>query len=134
MMLENLFARSGQEEVFLYMTGCGFLFGMLLHLSGMIRRSRRLLGALGDLLSAAALGGMLLMILLHYGGGVRAYGLLGLLIGALLYWAGVSRLIDAMAALMRKLLKRLQKTSAPKEGILPGHEEMITHDDALRKE
>lgn len=134
MMLENLFARSGQEEVFLYLTGCGFLFGMLLHLSGMIRRGRRLLGMIVDLLSAVALGGMLMLILLHYGGGVRAYGLLGLLIGVLLYWAGVSRLVDALAAFLGKLLKRLQKTPAPKEGILPGGAEMITNDDALRKE
>ena len=133
MMLESLFARSGQEEVFLSMTGCGFLFGMLLHFSGMMRRSRRLLGILGDLLSAIALGGMLMLILLRYGGGMRAYGLLGLLIGALLYWAGVSRLIDMLAAFLRRLFKKSHKTPVPKAGIPPDGEEIITN-NAPRKE
>lgn len=134
MMLESLFARAGQEQAFLYLTGCGFLFGMLLHLSGIVRRGRRILGAVCDAVAALALAGMLLMILLHFGGGVRAYGLLGLLIGLLLYYAGLSRLVEAVLGVLEKLLKRLQKTQPQKAGIRAGDAEVINTDDTARKE
>lgn len=134
MMLENLFAQAGQEQAFLYLTASGFIFGAMLHLSSVVRRGKRLLGALCDALSALLLAGMLLMILLQFGGGVRAYGLLGLLIGLLLYYAGLSRLVESIFSLAAMLLKRLQKMRAPKEGFSAGNAEMNTTTDTARKE
>ena len=133
-MLENLFAHAQQQQAFLCLTGCGFVLGAMVHLTGFVRRGRRLLGAMCDLACSAVLLVLLLMNLLRYGGGIRAYGLLGLMIGFVLYCAGVSRLVEALVALGAKLVKGFRKTSSPKEGFSSGGAEMITITEALRKE
>ncbi|MBQ8653824.1 MAG: hypothetical protein IJ507_02710 [Clostridia bacterium] len=111
-MLESLFAQAGQGQAFIHLTVGGFVLGALTHLSGCIRRGRRLLGALCDALAAVLMGFMLLGVLFRFGGGVRAYGLLGLLIGLTLYYAGFSRLAEALVRAAGRLMKRLQKRPA----------------------
>ena len=116
MMLENLFAQAGQEQAFLWLAAGGFGLGLLMQLSGALRRVGRAVGLMGDVLTALAVGVLLLWVLTRYGGGLRAYGLLGLLIGLLLYWAGASRLVSALGAGVARLWRRMKKTPSPKEG------------------
>ena len=116
MMLENLFAQAGQEQAFLWLTAGGFGLGLLMQLSGALRGVGRAVGLMGDVLTALAVGVLLLWVLTRYGGGLRAYGLLGLLIGLLLYWAGASRLVSALGAGVARLWRRMKKTPSPKEG------------------
>lgn len=116
MMLENLFAQAGQEQAFLWLTAGGFGLGLLMQLSGALRCVGRAVGLMGDVLTALAVGALLLWVLTRYGGGLRAYGLLGLLIGLLLYWAGASRLVSALGAGVARLWRRMKKTPSPKEG------------------
>lgn len=116
MMLENLFAQAGQEQAFLWLTAGGFGLGLLMQLSGALRRFSRVAGLMGDVLTALAAGTMLLWVLVRFGGGLRAYGLLGLLMGLLLYWAGASRLVSVLGAGVARLWRRMKKTPSPKEG------------------
>lgn len=116
MMLENLFAQAGQEQAFLWLTAGGFGLGLLMQLSGALRRVGRVAGLMGDVLTALAAGTMLLWVLVRFGGGLRAYGLLGLLMGLLLYWAGASRLVSVLGAGVARLWRRMKKTPSPKEG------------------
>lgn len=130
-MMEQLFARSGQIQAFLYLTGCGVVFGMLLHLTRGLRMRGKVLCALTDLCCSAALLGMLLAMLLAFDGGVRFYGLLGLLIGLALYSAGVRTLVDGAVKQCRKLLSKRQKTFVQKEGFSQGCGELLPKDDLL---
>ena len=66
--------------------------------------------------SALAAGTLPLWVLVRFGGGLRAYGLLGLLMGLLLYFAGASRLVGALGAGVARLWRRMKKTPSPKEG------------------
>ena len=116
MMLENLFAQAGQEQAFLWLTAGGFGLGLLMQLSGALRRVGRVAGLMGDVFTALAAGTLLLWVLVRFGGGLRAYGLLGLLLGLLLYYAGASRLVSALGAGVARLWRRMKKTPSPKEG------------------
>lgn len=116
MMLENLFAQAGQEQAFLWLTAGGFGLGLLMQLSGALRRVSRVAGLMGDALTALVAGTLLLWVLVRFGGGLRAYGLLGLLMGLLLYFAGASRLVGALGAGVARLWRRMKKTPSPKEG------------------
>lgn len=129
MMLETLFARAGQTQAFLSLAGFGFLFGALIHLCSPLRRARPVLGTVADLSCCALLGVMLWWDLLFFGDGVRLYGLLGLTLGALLYFSGLRPVVSAFLRLMRKLLKRLQSSAAPKEGFSSAGAESFTKDD-----
>lgn len=129
MMLETLFARAGQTQAFLCLAGCGFLLGALWHLCGLLHPAHPALGAAADLGCCALLGMMLWWDLLIFGDGVRLYGLLGLMLGALMYLAGLRPVVNACLRLMRKLLKRLQRSPAPKEGFSPAGAESFTKDD-----
>ncbi len=116
MMLENLFAQAGQEQAFLYLTAGGFGLGLLMQLSGAARRLSRAAGLAGDVFTALAAGALLLWVLVRFGGGLRAYGLLGLLIGLLLYFAGAGRLVGALGKALARLWRGKKKTPSPKEG------------------
>ena len=116
MMLENLFAQAGQEQAFLWLTAGGFGLGLLMQLSGALRRVGRVAGLMGDVFTVLAVGTLLLWVLVRFGGGLRAYGLLGLLMGLLLYFAGASRLVGALGAGVARLWRRMKKTPSPKEG------------------
>ena len=116
MMLENLFAQAGQEQAFLWLAAEGFGLGLLMQLSGALRRVGRVAGLMGDVFTALAAGTLLLWVLVRFGGGLRAYGLLGLLLGLLLYYAGASRLVSALGAGVARLWRKMKKTPSPKEG------------------
>ena len=72
MMLENLFAQAGQEQAFLWLTAGGFGLGLLMQLSGALRRLGRVAGLMGDALTALAAGTLPLWVLVRFGGGLRA--------------------------------------------------------------
>ena len=116
MMLENLFAQAGQEQAFLWLTAGGFGLGLLMQLSGALRRVGRVAGLMGDVFTVLAVGTLLLWVLVRFGGGLRAYGLLGLLLGLLLYYAGASRLVSALGAGVARLWRRMKKSPCAKEG------------------
>ena len=116
MILENLFAQAAQGRTFLLMCLCGLLLGAMLHLSRALRGWRPWLGTAADALTAVLLGGMALGVLLRSGGGLRGYALLGLLIGAALYQAGLSRVIGALAGLLNRPVQFLLQKFPPKEG------------------
>ena len=107
MMLENLFAQAAQGRTFLMMCACGLLLGAMLHLSRALRRKRPWLGNAVDLLAALLLGGVALIVLMSSGDGLRGYALLGLLLGAALYQAGLSRLLSALARPVYFLLQKI---------------------------
>ena len=109
MILENLFAQAAQGRTFLMMCVCGLLSGAMLHLSRALRRRRTWLGNAVDLLAAILLGGMALGVLLRSGGGLRGYALLGLLLGAALYQAGLSRLVSALARFAHFLAQKMPR-------------------------
>ena len=109
MILENLFAQAAQGRTFLMMCVCGLLLGAMLHLSRALRRRRTWLGNAVDLLSAILLGGMALIVLLRAGDGLRGYALLGLLLGAALYQAGLSRLLAALAHSAHFLAQKIRR-------------------------
>ena len=99
MILENLFARAAQEQAFLWLMACGLLLGLLLHLSAAVHRGHPWLGILCDMVFALCAGGM-------------AYGLLGVLVGLLLYFAGLSRLLEGVAHRLSRLTPRREKKFA----------------------
>ena len=109
MILENLFAQAAQGRTFLMMCVCGLLLGAMLHLSRALRHRRTWLGNAVDLLAAILLGGMVLVVLLPSGGGLRGYALLGLLLGAALYQAGLSRLLSALARSAHFLAQKIPR-------------------------
>ena len=102
MILENLFAQAAQGRTFLQMCVCGLLLGAMLHLSRTLRGVRPWLGNVADVAAALLLSGSALWVLLGSGGGLRGYALLGLLIGAALYQAGLSRVVAWVWGILAK--------------------------------
>lgn len=134
MMLENLFVQAAQGQAFLWLTAGGFLLGAAVQMTGPLRRKSRWLGYAADVLLSLLTGALLLAVLLRFGGGVRAYGLLGILIGLLLYWAGVAPVAAYACAVSAKLVKKCWHSSRPEEGFCDADREMITTNDAAGKE
>lgn len=118
MMLEVLFAHQQQEQVFLALLACGVALGLMLHLSHLLRR-HGILCAVWDTLTAAAGTLMLLLVILRFHSGLRAYGLLGLLLGMLLYLAGLSQVVQGAADLFQKY----KNSRRPKAGNTPPDDE-----------
>lgn len=126
MMLENLFAHEAQGQAFLAMIVCGLLLGAILQLTSAFRRRWPAAGFLWDGLFALTALMMALTVMLRFGGGVRAYALLGVIIGILLYFAGVSRIVSGMANLAKHILMKTKKTEAPKAGVAQADRESIS--------
>lgn len=118
MMLETLFTHQQQERAFLVLTACGVALGLLLHLGGLLRRFG-VLRAIWDALTAAAAGGMVFAVALRFHSGLQAYAALGLLLGLLLYMAGLSPILQGMTAFFRKVSKK----DGPKAGKAPADDE-----------
>ena len=120
-MLEALFAKQGQEQVFLALALCGCALGFLLHAGRWIRRRHRVLSFLWDVLTALAGLAMTLMVLLHLRTGLRGYGLLGLVTGLVLYLAGAYFIMEGFFRLMTFAAEKLHDFARPKEGkTVPG--------------
>ncbi len=83
MTLEVLFAREGQGKAFLLMMVLGAALPGLIWLSGKARRANRAAGYAGDAVTAGlfTLGAGQMVL---WTGALRAYGLLGVIIGSLL--------------------------------------------------
>ena len=116
MILENLFAQAAQGRTFLLMCLCGLLLGMMLHLSRALRGLKPWLGNACDGIAAMLLGGMALGVLLSSGAGLRGYALLGLLVGAALYQAGLSRIVNRLCRLLARPAQFLVQKVRRKEG------------------
>lgn len=116
MILENLFAQAAQGRTFLMMCVCGLALGAMLQLSRALRRRRAWMGNLCDAAAAVLLGGMALGVMLLSGGGLRGYALLGLLIGAALYQAGLSRVVSAVGGWLARAVQFLGQKYPRKEG------------------
>ena len=116
MILENLFAQAAQGRTFLLMCVCGLALGAMLHLSRALRGWKVWLGAAADILTALLLGGMTLGVMLRSGEGLRGYALLGLLLGAALYEAGLSRLLMALGRLLKRFGRLVPQKIRPKRG------------------
>ena len=112
MMIEALFARDGQTQAFLWMLLCGFGLGPMMHMGSLVERLR----TLWDVMTALLLGGMVLWIIARCGAPLRAYAVLGILLGTLLYQAGVGYAVN--------FLFRRRKTSAAKAGEQVPRDEM----------
>lgn len=107
--LEMLFARAAQGRVFLLTLTGGLLLGAIAALGGWLHGRSRLLGAAADVLCALLAAGMMLAAAFMAGDGLRLYALLGLLLGALLYSAGVTPLLRAAFSGVQKLFRRRQE-------------------------
>ncbi|MGN0778760.1 MAG: spore cortex biosynthesis protein YabQ [Aristaeellaceae bacterium] len=131
MMLENLFAQAVQAQLFLWLMAGGLGLGALHQLSRALRRRSRMAGLAGDVLTALTLGLVLLWTLTRFGTGLRAYGLLGLVLGLALYLAGVSPLMSAVGQGAARLGSRMEKFRRKKEGFpMPDAEIISTNDEA----
>lgn len=114
MMLEVLFAHQQQQQAFLTLVVCGVVLGLMLHGGALLRRFG-FLRALWDGLTAVCAGGMIFLVALRFQSGLRAYAVLGLLLGVILYMAGLSFLVNSAA----KLVRKVQKNRRPKAGETP---------------
>ena len=95
MTLEVLFARAEQGRAFLLLAAGGALLGALLHAAGWLHRAWKPAGMAADVLCAMTAGVMLLGGAFLTGSGLRAYAVLGLLVGTALYRAGVQPVVEA---------------------------------------
>ncbi len=118
MMLETLFAHQQQEQAFLQLLACGVALGLMLHIGHLLRR-HGVLCALWDALTAACGTLMLFAVMLRFHSGLRAYGLLGLVLGILLYMAGLSQPVQGTVNLFRKY----KNSRPPKAGKPPADAE-----------
>lgn len=112
-MLEVLFARAAQRTAFLRMCLCGLAVGAALHVSRGLHRRKRWLGWVWDVCCCCAAAAAFGVVTLLSEGGVRAYGLLGLAVGAALYGAGLGPVLAAAGQAVRK---RFAKKSAEQAG------------------
>lgn len=112
MMLETLFAHQSQEQAFLSLMLCGLVLGLMLHIGTSLRRGHPLLSSIWDVLTALLGGGMALAVMLRYRTGLRAYGMLGILLGILLYLAGLAQPLHAL----EKHLQKDKNSRRPKAG------------------
>lgn len=126
MMLETLFAHQQQGQAFLSLLVCGTALGLMLHLGTLMRRPLPV--ALWDLLTAAVCAVMVFMVILRYHSGLRAYGVLGLLLGILLYLAGACPLVQGAVNLFRKY----KKSRRPKAGNAPADDESTVQKEEER--
>lgn len=111
MMLEALFAHQQQQQAFLTLVACGLALGLMLHAGALLRRFG-FLRALWDALTAACAAAGLFLVALRFRSGLRAYEVLGLLVGLCLYMAGLLPVFQCVGGLFRKN----QKNRRPKAG------------------
>lgn len=126
MMLETLFAHQSQEQAFLSLMVCGLVLGLMLHIGTALRRSHGVLSGLWDVLTALAGAAMVFAVMLRYHDGLRAYGVLGILLGILLYLAGLAQPLQALGRLFQKY-KDLRRPKAGKT--TPDDESTVQKDE-----
>lgn len=116
MTLETLFARAAQGQTFLRLAVCGLALGALAQgcsaLAGRFPAGTPLVSAL----AAGAALALILPVMCASGDGVRAYGVLGVIVGALLYAAGIA----PAAAWVSRRGKKHQKPFRQKQEDPPG--------------
>ena len=106
MMLEQLFAQAAQGEVFLRMVLAGAVLGMTLQLCQALRRLKAWLGAAGEATAVLLCFLLTLHTLLECGSTLRLYALLGLVLGTVLYQAGLGRMLHSAGVFLQKKFSR----------------------------
>lgn len=102
MTLEVLFAQQNQCSAFLQLCVLGLAAGMLLHASVAVHRRRRIIGSVLDVVCCMGVAVLAALVMLRSGSGVRLYGLLGLVIGMLLYAAGVMQAVRWLSRMVTR--------------------------------
>ena len=125
-MLEVLFAHQSQEQAFLAFVVCGVALGLMLHLGASLRRRSLLLSSIWDVLCALSCAVMVLLVLFRFRTGLRAYAVLGLLLGAVLYLAGLAHILQGMG----RLFQKYKNSHRPKAGKPPFGDESTVQKDA----
>lgn len=113
MTLEVLFARAAQCRAFLLAAALGVAAGALVQSGSWLGRIRGWLGAAADALAAVFMGAALLASAYTGGEGLRFYSVLGLVIGLLLYTAGVRPLAAWVARGLKKFCPAGRKADSP---------------------
>ena len=103
--LEALFARAEQGRIFLLLLPGGMALGALFTLGGRLRRYGRVLSWAADALCALLAAALMWAAAFLGGDGLRLYALLGLLLGAALWRAGIQPLLDALAGLISRAMR-----------------------------
>ncbi len=117
MMLENLFAQAVQGRTFLLCCLLGLMAGLLCDGAKGLGRLHPILGWLGDALSALVVALGVLLALLLGGSGMRGYMVLGLILGAALYHAGLRPVVSALAGWMMKFRRQAGNADSGDESI-----------------
>lgn len=123
-MLEALFAHQSQEQAFLAFLVCGLALGLGLHIGSNLHRPP--LRALWDIFTALACTALAFLVLLRFGTGLRAYALLGVLLGVLLYLAGLAQVLQSAG----RLLQKYKNSRPPKAGESTPDDESTVQKDA----
>lgn len=123
-MLEALFAHQSQEQAFLAFLVCGLALGLGLHIGAAVRKP--VLRALWDVITALACAALAFTVLLRFGTGLRAYALLGILLGVLLYLAGLAQVLR----LAGNLFQKYKNSRPPKAGKPTTDDESTVQKDA----
>lgn len=100
-MMERLFAVQAQREIFLLMLSGGCALGLLMDIARAVQARWPRAGLAADIVPALALFVLLMAVMLRTREGLRLYGLLGVALGAMLYFAGLSRLASSVARWMK---------------------------------
>ena len=123
-MLEALFAHQSQEQAFLAFLVCGLVLGLGLHIGAALRN--RVVCTLWEVLTALGCIALAFLVLLRFGTGLRAYALLGILLGVLLYLAGLAQVLREVG----KLFQKYKNSRLPKAGESTPDDESTVQKDA----
>ena len=107
-----LFYTTGQSLAFLLMLECGLRIGLLYDFMRLLRRLFQpgfILSLAMDLFFGAAVAALVILSLMKaLDGELRLYALMGALAGFLLYGATLSHLLERIARIAARLLRRLR--------------------------
>ena len=109
-----LFETQGQGFIFLQMACLGLCLGLTDQMIGLIwRKGHQTMGLLAGI-AAGGLGaiGCICLLVQAEQGELRAYGLLGIIIGWLVYALGVGQLVNQMVAIAKEKRKVRNKANA----------------------
>lgn len=115
--LELLFARAAQGRTFLLMAAGGAALGVVLQAANWLNLRNRAAGIAADVL-LALLASALLLLSVGAGGGLRGYALLGVLLGLMLYRAGVAPLAAGAFRVIKKLFAHRQESRQQMQNLL----------------
>lgn len=105
-MIEQLFARQGQEQAFLAMVLSGLVLGVAAQVCAWARRRWRRTAVVLDVCLALLLLAALMTPLMLLDTPLRLYALLGLTLGAALWAAGIAPIVSAAVRKSARLRRK----------------------------